>query len=64
MPLIVSRQWYDTWLDPRINERGSVQQMLVQIQAGESERLLSHPVSAKVNSTRNQITMDDLQNLS
>lgn len=50
MPLLVERERYGTWLDPRINDVDQLRSVLVPAAPG---LLQAHPVSTAVNNVRN-----------
>jgi putative SOS response-associated peptidase YedK len=50
MPLMLSRDRYDTWLDPRVNDRDALLSLLEPAAPG---RLEAFPVSTLVSNVRN-----------
>lgn len=50
MPLLVDPERYDTWLDPTVNDRDDLRQLLIPAAPG---RLEAYPVSRAVNDVRN-----------
>lgn len=57
MPVILQRQDYDLWLDPEMQQTDRLQSLLCPYPA---EAMVSYPVSARVNSPRND-TADCVQ---